>query len=237
MKRNTFFQKYISLIGIVFDFLFRVKIFVKYAAVCIAHPLVVFCVACLFHKTFKNRITKKSKQDRVSIVQGGYVSQSANKSLSVSKKANILNKSAVGTSKSATTATLGGGNHASEGGSSIGSAPVSGITVSGIHISVKYCKIMFILVFFLLQEKDLRDITDEIRKLKAIIVKHENRIRALEAAVRAQEDDTDGVATRNANNNANSNDTKASDSNKKDTNDSSANNDNGTSATAASDDA
>ncbi|TMW40682.1 hypothetical protein DOY81_014238, partial [Sarcophaga bullata] len=113
------------------------------------------------------------------------------------------------------TATLGGGgNHASEGGSSAGSAPVSGIT-----------------------EKDLRDITDEIRKLKAIIVKHENRIRALEAAVRAQEDDTDGVATRNANNNANSNDTKASDSNKKDTNDSSANNDNGTPATAASDDA
>lgn len=43
-----------------------------------------------------------------------------------------------------------------------------------------------------MQEKDLRDITDEIRKLKAIIVKHENRIRALEAAVRAQEgDDTD----------------------------------------------
>lgn len=89
-----------------------------------------------------------------------------------------------------------------------------------------------------MQEKDLRDITDEIRKLKAIIVKHENRIRALEAALRAQEDDVDAVATRNANNNANSNnDTKASDSNKKDTNDSSANNDNGTAATAASDDA
>ncbi|XP_065367029.1 coronin-1C-A isoform X2 [Calliphora vicina] len=147
-------------------------------------------------------------------LKGGYVSQSANKSLSVSKKANILNKAAAGTSKSATTATLGGGNNAADGGASSGSATVSGIT-----------------------EKDLRDITDEIRKLKAIIVKHENRIRALEAAVRAQEDDTDAVATRNANNNANSNDTKASDSNKKDTNDSSANNDNGTAATAASDEA
>lgn len=70
------------------------------------------------------------------------MSQSANKSLSVSKKANILNKSAVGTSKSATTATLGGGNHASEGSSSAGLAPVSGITVSRIkiiiiHINVK----------------------------------------------------------------------------------------------------
>lgn len=160
-----------------------------------------------------------SLKDRVSIVQGGYVSQSANKSLSVSKKANILNKASAGTSKSATTASLGGGsggNHATDGGSSSGSAPVSGIT-----------------------EKDLRDITDEIRKLKAIIVKHENRIRALEAAVRAQEDDTDAVASRNANNNSSSNnDTKASDSNKKDTNDTSANKDNGTSATtAASDDA
>lgn len=39
------------------------------------------------------------------------------------------------------------------------------------------------------QEKDLRDITDEIRKLKAIIVKHENRIRALEAALKSQDDD------------------------------------------------
>lgn len=40
-----------------------------------------------------------------------------------------------------------------------------------------------------MQEKDLRDITDEIRKLKAIIVKHENRIRALEAALKSQDDD------------------------------------------------
>lgn len=64
------------------------------------------------------------------------MSQSANKSLSVSKKANILNKASAGTSKSASTATLGGGsgggggNHATDGGSSSGSAIVSGITVS-----------------------------------------------------------------------------------------------------------
>lgn len=31
--------------------------------------------------------------------------------------------------------------------------------------------------------------TDEMRKLKAIIVKHENRIRSLEAANKAREDD------------------------------------------------
>ncbi|XP_049309422.1 coronin-1C-A isoform X2 [Bactrocera dorsalis] len=103
-------------------------------------------------------------------LKGGYVSQSASKSLSVTKKANILNKASAGTSKSASSAALGG-NHATSNNNnaSSGSGFVSGVS-----------------------EKDLRDITDEIRKLKAIIVKHENRIRALEAAVRAQEgDDTD----------------------------------------------
>ncbi|XP_039954382.1 coronin-1C-A isoform X2 [Bactrocera neohumeralis] len=103
-------------------------------------------------------------------LKGGYVSQSASKSLSVTKKANILNKASAGTSKSASSAALGG-NHATSNNNnaSSGCGFVSGVS-----------------------EKDLRDITDEIRKLKAIIVKHENRIRALEAAVRAQEgDDTD----------------------------------------------
>lgn len=100
--------------------------------------LVVFCVACLFRNAFTNRITKKSKKDRVSIVQGGYVSQSANKSLSVSKKANILNKAAVGTSKSASSATLGSsGGSSTTNNNSSGSAPVSGITVS-IHFYIIY---------------------------------------------------------------------------------------------------
>ncbi|XP_004535682.1 coronin-6 isoform X2 [Ceratitis capitata] len=100
-------------------------------------------------------------------LKGGYVSQSASKSLSVTKKANILNKASAGTSKSASSATLGG-NHATSNNNNTTSG--SGI-VSGVS------------------EKDLRDITDEIRKLKAIIVKHENRIRALEAAVRAHDGD------------------------------------------------
>ena len=43
-----------------------------------------------------------------------------------------------------------------------------------------------------------RETTDEIRKLKAIIVKHENRIRGLEAALRAHEgDETDAKAASN----------------------------------------
>lgn len=39
----------------------------------------------------------------------------------------------------------------------------------------------------ILQEKVVKEIYDEIRKLKAVIVKQENRIRALEAAQKAQE--------------------------------------------------
>lgn len=34
----------------------------------------------------------------------------------------------------------------------------------------------------------MKDITDEIRKLKAVIVKHENRIRALEAAAKERDE-------------------------------------------------
>uniref|UniRef100_A0A1I8NSP2 Coronin n=1 Tax=Stomoxys calcitrans TaxID=35570 RepID=A0A1I8NSP2_STOCA len=129
-------------------------------------------------------------------LKGGYVSQSATKSLSVSKKANILNKSAVGTSKSASSATLGscgGGGSSASNNNSSASAPISGIT-----------------------EKDLRDITDEIRKLKAIIVKHENRIRALEATIREQEEHAESAAPKanNTTTSSSSNDTKAtSDSN------------------------
>lgn len=39
------------------------------------------------------------------------------------------------------------------------------------------------------QLDDVKKQSDEMRKLKAIIVKHENRIRALEATLKAREDD------------------------------------------------
>ncbi|KAH8372750.1 hypothetical protein KR009_004405 [Drosophila setifemur] len=103
-----------------------------------------------------------SLKDRVSIVQGGYVSSSASKSLSVNKKANILNKPRGG--GGAASSSVSGGNHASANnneGSDCG--PPAAV----------------------LSEKDLRNIQDEIRKLKAIIVKQENRIRALEAKANA----------------------------------------------------
>lgn len=56
-----------------------------------------------------------------------------------------------------------------------------------------------ILHIVLLQDKTLQEFADEIRKLKAMIVKHENRIRALEAEVAlsksttAATDDDDGA--------------------------------------------
>lgn len=39
------------------------------------------------------------------------------------------------------------------------------------------------------QLDDMKKQSDEMRKLKAIIVKHENRIRALEAAIKARDED------------------------------------------------
>lgn len=39
------------------------------------------------------------------------------------------------------------------------------------------------------QAADLKAIQDEIRKLKAVIVKHENRIRALEAQAKARDEE------------------------------------------------
>lgn len=75
-------------------------------------------------------------------------------------------------------------NNSTSGGGGGGGA-VSGVSVSSFDNYILLCEIDV----HNLQEKDLRDITDEIRKLKAIIVKHENRIRALEAALKSQDDD------------------------------------------------
>ncbi|KAH8279507.1 hypothetical protein KR026_011951 [Drosophila bipectinata] len=118
-----------------------------------------------------------SLKDRVSIVQGGYVSSSASKSLSVNKKANILNKPRGGGGGSgAGSSSAGGGNHSSANNNeaSDGGAPAA-----------------------VLSEKDLRNIQDEIRKLKAIIVKQENRIRALEAKANAGNGDETDARNKN----------------------------------------
>lgn len=71
------------------------------------------CVHCCLFCSETNRFSNKPNQDRVSIVQGGYVSSSASKSLSVNKKANILNKPRGGGGSSGAGSSSAGGNHSS----------------------------------------------------------------------------------------------------------------------------
>ncbi|SPP73051.1 coronin-1C-A isoform X1 [Drosophila guanche] len=123
-----------------------------------------------------------SLKDRVSIVQGGYVSSSASKSLSVNKKANILNKPRGGGGG-------GGGGSSGAGSSSLSigynaAANNNDASEGGPPAAV-------------LSEQDLRSIQDEIRKLKAIIVKQENRIRALEAKANAGNGDETDARNKN----------------------------------------
>lgn len=109
-------------------------------------------------------------------LKGGYVSSSASKSLSVNKKANILNKPRGGGGSSGAGSSSAGGNHSSANNNeaSEGGPPAA-----------------------VLSEKDLRNIQDEIRKLKAIIVKQENRIRALEAKANAGNGDETDARNKN----------------------------------------
>ncbi|BFG06184.1 coronin-1C-A [Drosophila madeirensis] len=112
-------------------------------------------------------------------LKGGYVSSSASKSLSVSKKANILNKPRGG----------GGGGSSGAGSSSLSigynaAANNNDASEGGPPAAV-------------LSEQDLRSIQDEIRKLKAIIVKQENRIRALEAKANAGNGDETDARNKN----------------------------------------
>ncbi|KAG4078738.1 hypothetical protein HA402_015328 [Bradysia odoriphaga] len=110
-----------------------------------------------------------SLKDRSFLVQGGYVSQSANKTLTVSKKSNVLDKIPPrGPQKSPSSPNANSSNNNQQ-------SPVS---FSGINEAD--------LKEFM---EDFKKQSDEMRKLKAIIVKHENRIRSLEAAQKARDED------------------------------------------------
>ncbi|EDW76684.1 LOW QUALITY PROTEIN: coronin-1C-A [Drosophila tropicalis] len=111
-------------------------------------------------------------------LKGGYVSSSASKSLSVNKKANILNKPRGASGAGAGSSSPSGGNHSSannnESNDGVASGPV-----------------------FIYTEKEHRNILDEIRKLKAIIVKQENRLRAVEAKTNAGNGDETDARNKN----------------------------------------
>lgn len=63
-----------------------------------------------------NSDSYKPNQDRVSIVQGGYVSSSGSNQLSVSKKANILNKASASRGGASNALAPGGGGGGGGGG-------------------------------------------------------------------------------------------------------------------------
>lgn len=99
-------------------------------------------------------------------LKGGYVSQSQGKQLTINKKSNLLDKMPPK-----------GGAKSAANNMSIASNASNNNNTSDAEPQANYGG---------LSEKD---ITDEFRKLKAIIVKHENRIRALEAANKAHEEE------------------------------------------------
>ncbi|CAB3222240.1 unnamed protein product [Arctia plantaginis] len=97
-----------------------------------------------------------SLKERALVVQGGYVSGRAAQQLHVTKKANAL-------------------AGAKERDKDRSPTPAAGTPASATPPPA----------FSAALEKQLSDLVDEIRKLKSVIVKQENRIRALEATVKA----------------------------------------------------
>nr|XP_040222066.2 coronin-1A isoform X1 [Anopheles coluzzii]XP_040222067.2 coronin-1A isoform X1 [Anopheles coluzzii]XP_040222068.2 coronin-1A isoform X1 [Anopheles coluzzii]XP_040222069.2 coronin-1A isoform X1 [Anopheles coluzzii]XP_040222070.2 coronin-1A isoform X1 [Anopheles coluzzii]XP_049463252.1 coronin-1A isoform X1 [Anopheles coluzzii]XP_049463253.1 coronin-1A isoform X1 [Anopheles coluzzii]XP_049463254.1 coronin-1A isoform X1 [Anopheles coluzzii] len=131
-----------------------------------------------------------SLKDRVFLVQGGYVSQAQSTTLTVTKKSNVLDKMAPKSGGPKTLSASTGGsagasangspvtvNNGTSGGGGGSTSPANGtqqITIGGVSEQ---------------QFGELRTkFEEEFRKLKAIIVKHENRIRSLEATVKAMTD-------------------------------------------------
>lgn len=124
-----------------------------------------------------------SLKDRVFLVQGGYVSQSQGKNLTVTKKPNVLAKlggpKSGGKPPSSVSSTVAAATEQSNGngGSTIPLPTAVADQMNSNNQAVSSG----------VSEKVVKEIYDEIRKLKAVIVKQENRIRALEAAQKAQE--------------------------------------------------
>lgn len=127
------------------------------------------------------------------MIQGGYVSPSSAKTLTVNKKSNVLNKIPPRGPKGSATNNSNSTNNNNNNNNS---------TISSIDVSMRASRLCKWKIWFnwycfaILQESQLKELTDELkkqseemRKLKAIIVKHENRIRSLEAAQKAREDD------------------------------------------------
>uniref|UniRef100_U5ETW4 Coronin n=1 Tax=Corethrella appendiculata TaxID=1370023 RepID=U5ETW4_9DIPT len=114
-------------------------------------------------------------------LKGGYVSQSHGTQLTVTKKSNVLDKMPPKGPKSATNGSATTTSSHNDSTNLSANENIANNNVQSAPPVIEHqCAVT---------EKDLKNITDEIRKLKAIIVKHENRIRALEATVAASKSD------------------------------------------------
>lgn len=130
-----------------------------------------------------------SLKDRVFVEKGGYVSQSQSTTLTVTKKSNVLDKMPPRGPKSGPVAGATATTTASSA-TSNGASAANGTTqsTSPAHTTSQQETVIVSGV----SEQALTDLRtkfeDEFRKLKAIIVKHENRIRSLEATMKAMAD-------------------------------------------------
>ncbi|XP_053684635.1 coronin-6 isoform X1 [Sabethes cyaneus] len=135
-----------------------------------------------------------SLKDHVFLEKGGYVSQAQSTQLTVTKKSNVLDKMPPRGPKSSLLpgATTGGSpptvTSASNGSTANGTAPSAPSANTAVSQQPPQVIVSGV------SEQTLMDLRskfeDEFRKLKAIIVKHENRIRSLEATMKAMADRT-----------------------------------------------
>jgi coronin-1B/1C/6 len=136
-----------------------------------------------------------SLKDRVLIVQGGYVAQSQSTQLNVTKKPNVLDRPKgnilnSGTKNKPKTTSGSTESQHSESHSNNNNNNNNNNNDNDHHESiVSQPQVPG------LTADDLKPITDEIRKLKAVIVKHENRIRYLEAEMKKRERDEENNIT------------------------------------------
>lgn len=124
-------------------------------------------------------------------LKGGYVSQSQSTQLTVTKKSNVLDKMPPRGPKNAPGAGAAATTTAAPAATSNGSATANGTTQSTSPANTTSQQPETVIVSGVSEQAltDLRTkFEDEFRKLKAIIVKHENRIRSLEATMKAMAD-------------------------------------------------
>lgn len=132
-----------------------------------------------------------SLKDRVLIVQGGYVSSSHGQQLNVTKKSNVLDKGKPNILNSAAKKLNSNNNHDQSNNNN--NNATSDTNDSG-PTTIKYEREPSPLPAPVpavpeVTQADIKSLQDEIRKLKAVIVKHENRIRALEAHAKSRDEE------------------------------------------------